>query len=136
MTNGKGKKKGYFTDIEKDAVENTNFRKVLYTAKYSQLVLMTLKPGEEIGMEAHDDGDQFFRFEEGEGVVYIDGNEYKVKDGSAVVIPSGAMHNVTNTGKGDLKMYTIYSPPEHKDKTVHKTKADVYEEHFDGQTTE
>ena len=136
MTNGKGKKKGFFGDIEKDTVENTNFRKVLYTAKYSQLVLMTLRPGEEIGMEAHDDGDQFFRFEEGEGTVHIDGNEYKVTDGSAVVIPSGAMHNVTNTGKGDLKMYTIYSPPEHKDKTVHKTKADVYEEHFDGKTTE
>jgi len=136
MTNSKAKKKGFFSNIEKDTVENTNFRKVLYTAKYSQLVLMNLRPGEEIGMEAHDDGDQFFRFEKGEGLVHIDGHEYKVSDGSAVVIPSGAMHNVTNTGKTDLKMYTIYSPPEHKDKVVAKTKADVYEEHFDGKTTE
>ncbi|MBI0583042.1 MAG: cupin domain-containing protein [Methanomassiliicoccus sp.] len=136
MNTKKGKKKGFNADIEKDTVENTNFRKVLYTAKYSQLVLMNLRPGEEIGMEAHDDGDQFFRFEEGEGVVYIDGNEYKVTDGSAVVIPSGAMHNVTNTGKKNLKMYTIYSPPEHQDKVVAKTKADVVEEHFDGKTTE
>ena len=136
MTAKKGKKKGFFGDIEKQTVDNKDFRHVLYTAKYSQLVLMTLKPGEEIGMEAHDDGDQFFRFEEGKGVVSIDGHEYEVKDGSAVVIPSGAMHNVTNTGKKDLKMYTIYSPPEHQDKVVAKTKADVYEEHFDGKTTE
>lgn len=136
MTNSKGKKKGFFTDIEKDTVDNTYFRKVLYTAKHSQLVLMCLRPGEEIGMEAHDDGDQFFRFEEGEGVVHIDGNEYPVKDGSAVIVPSGAMHNVTNTGKMDLKMYTIYSPPEHQDGTVHRTKVDVREEHFDGRTTE
>jgi mannose-6-phosphate isomerase-like protein (cupin superfamily) len=136
MTNGKVKKRGFSTDIEKDTVDNTNFRKVLYTAKYSQLVLMCLRPGEEIGMEAHDDGDQFFRFEEGEGFVSIDGHKHNVKDGSAVVVPSGAMHNVVNTGKTDLKMYTIYSPPEHKDKTVHRTKADVEEEHFDGKTTE
>lgn len=136
MTDSKGKKKGFSTNIERDTVDNADFRKVLYTAKYSQLVLMRLKPGEEIGMEAHDDGDQFFRFEEGEGVVSIDGHEHKVKDGSAVVIPSGAMHNVINTGKTDLKMYTIYSPPEHKDRTVHRTKADVEEEHFDGRTTE
>ncbi|MDW5562318.1 MAG: cupin domain-containing protein [Methanomassiliicoccus sp.] len=136
MTNSKGKKKGFNSNIERDTLDNTNFRKVMYTAKYSQLVLMCLKPGEEIGMEAHDDGDQFFRFEEGEGMVSIDGHEYKVKDGSAVVIPAGAMHNVTNTGKDLLKMYTIYSPPEHQDGTLHKTKAEVKEEHFDGKTTE
>jgi mannose-6-phosphate isomerase-like protein (cupin superfamily) len=136
MTNSEGKKKGFHSNIEKDTLDNTYFRKVLYTAKHSQLVLMCLRPGEEIGMEAHEDGDQFFRFEEGEGVVHIDGHEYPVKDGSAVIIPSGAMHNVTNTGKTDLKMYTIYSPPEHQDGTVHRAKADVREEHFDGRTTE
>jgi mannose-6-phosphate isomerase-like protein (cupin superfamily) len=123
-------------NIEEATIKNSDFRHVLYTAKYSQLVLMTLRPGEEIGMEAHDDGDQFFRFEEGEGKVIINGNEYRVKDGSAAIVPSGAMHNVVNTGKKDLKLYTIYSPPEHQDKIVAKTKADVFEEHFDGKTTE
>jgi len=129
-------KKGFSVNIEDATVKNTDFRRVIYTAKYSQLVLMTLRPGEEIGMEAHDDGDQFFRFEEGQGKVIINGNEYPVRDGSAVIVPSGAMHNVVNTGKGELKLYTIYSPPEHQDKVVHATKAEVFKEHFDGKTTE
>lgn len=132
-------KKGFMTDIEKDTVNNTDFRRVLYTSKFSQLVLMSLRPGEEIGAEVHDDVDQFFRFEEGEGKVIIDDTTYRVKDGSAVVVPRGARHNVVNTSKNaDLKLYTIYSPPEHQDKVVRKTKADTEgdTEHFDGKTTE
>jgi len=132
-------KKGFATNIEKDTVENTDFRRVLYTGKFSQLVLMCLKPGEEIGEEVHDDVDQFFRFEEGEGAVVIDGVKYVVKDGSAVVVPSGANHNVLNTSKtANLKLYTIYSPPEHRDGVVHKTREEAMadDEHFDGKTTE
>lgn len=132
-------KKGFVTDIETETVQNTDFRRVLYTGKYSQLVLMRLKPGEEIGEEVHDDVDQFFRFEEGEGAVVIDGAKHAVKDGSAVVVPSGAKHNVLNTSKtADLKLYTIYSPPEHQDKVVRKTREEAMakEEHFDGKTTE
>lgn len=132
-------KKGFMTDIETETVKNTEFRRVLYTSKFSQLVLMSLKPGEEIGEEVHDDVDQFFRFEEGEGKVVIDNTEYKVKDGSAVVVPNGANHNVINTSKtAALKLYTIYSPPEHRDKVVHKTReaAMADDEHFDGKTTE
>ncbi len=132
-------KKGFVTDIEKETVKNTDFRRVLYTGKFSQLVLMCLKPGEEIGAEVHDDVDQFFRFEEGEGAVVIDGVKHAVRDGSAVVVPSGANHNVLNTSKtADLKLYTIYSPPEHQDKVVRKTREEAMarEEHFDGKTTE
>ncbi len=132
-------KKGFVADIEEETLKNTNFRKVLYTGKFSQLVLMRLKPGEEIGEEVHDDVDQFFRFEEGQGVVEIDGKKHNVTDGSAVVIPSGARHNVTNTGAmTDLKLYTIYSPPEHQDKVVRKTKKEAMEkeEHYDGKPTE
>jgi mannose-6-phosphate isomerase-like protein (cupin superfamily) len=132
-------KKGFTADLEAETRKNTNFRKVLYTGKYSQLVLMCLKPGEEIGEETHDDVDQFFRFEEGEGVVAIDGVKHPVKDRSGVVVPSGAKHNVINTSKtADLKLYTIYSPPEHQDKIVRKTKKEAItkEEHFDGRTTE
>jgi mannose-6-phosphate isomerase-like protein (cupin superfamily) len=132
-------KKGFMTDIEKDTIENNDFRKVLYTSQFSQLVLMSLRPGEEIGAEVHDDVDQFFRFEEGEGEVIIDDTTYKVKDGSAVVVPRGARHNVVNTSKDvALKLYTIYSPPEHRDGVNHKTKADAEadSEHFDGKTTE
>lgn len=132
-------KKGFAIDIETETVKNTDFRRVLYTSNFSQLVLMRLKPGEEIGAEVHDDVDQFFRFEEGEGVVVIDGVEHAVKDGSAVIVPNGANHNVINTSKtADLKLYTIYSPPEHRDKVVHKTRAEAMgdEEHFDGKTTE
>ena len=132
-------KKGFMTDIEKDTVENNDFRRVLYTSKFSQLVLMSLKPGEEIGAEVHDDVDQFFRFEEGEGEVIIDNTTYKVKDGSAVVVPRSARHNVVNTSKtASLKLYTIYSPPEHRHGVNHKTKADAEadNEHFDGKTSE
>ncbi|MDD2678694.1 MAG: cupin domain-containing protein [Candidatus Nanoarchaeia archaeon] len=131
--------KGFNSNIEKDTLDNNNFRKVLYTGKKSQLVLMNLKPGEEIGMEVHNDIDQFFRFEEGEGKVIIDNNEYEVSDGSAVIVPCGANHNVINTSKDkDLKLYTIYSPPEHQDKVVMKTKAEAeaLHEEFDGKTTE
>ncbi|MFH0971736.1 MAG: cupin domain-containing protein [Candidatus Micrarchaeota archaeon] len=134
-----GTKKGFETDLEKATLENSNFRQVLYTGKYSQLVLMSLKPGEEIGSEVHHDIDQFFRFEGGEGMVVIDGNEYPVKDGSGVIVPNGAEHNVINTSETkDLKLYTIYSPPEHQDKVVRETKeqATASEEHFDGKTTE
>lgn len=132
-------KKGFVADIEEETLKNTNFRKVLYTGKFSQLVLMRLKPGEEIGEEVHDDVDQFFRFEEGQGVVEIDGKTHNVTDGSAVVVPSGARHNVINTGAmTDLKLYTIYSPPEHQDKVVRKTKKEAMEkeEHYDGKPTE
>ncbi|MEM3563958.1 MAG: cupin domain-containing protein [Candidatus Jordarchaeaceae archaeon] len=131
--------KGFVVSIEKETKKNTNFRRVLYTGKHSQLVLMSLKPGEEIGEETHDDVDQFFRFEEGEGKVVIDGVEHSVKDGSAVIVPAGARHNVINTSKSaNLKLYTIYSPPEHQDGIVHRTKKDAMasKEHFDGRTTE
>src|SRR4030042_2096052 len=114
--------KGYIINIEQATEENNNFRKVLYTAKNSQLVLMSLKPGEEIGMEVHPDNDQFFRVDEGEGKVIIDGNEYNIKDGFAIVIPSGANHNVINTSSDEyLRVYTIYSPPHHKDGILAKT---------------
>lgn len=133
------KKKGFSTDLEKETRKNSDFRHVLYTGKFSQLVLMSLKPGEDIGEEVHDTVDQFFRFEEGEGKVIIDGTEHIVKDGSGVVVPSGAKHNVVNTSsKMNLKLYTIYSPPEHIDKVVRHTKADALREpeEFDGKTTE
>jgi len=132
-------KKGFTANIESITKKNTDFRRVLYTGHYSQLVLMRLVPGEEIGEETHDDVDQFFRFEEGEGVVVIDGVKHRIKDGSGVVVPSGAKHNVINTSKtADLKLYTIYSPPEHQDKIVRKTKKDAMatEEHFDGKTSD
>jgi mannose-6-phosphate isomerase-like protein (cupin superfamily) len=131
--------KGYATAIEKETLKNSDFRRVLYTGKYSQLVLMNLKPMEEIGMETHNDRDQFFRFEEGEGKVVIDGVEHKVKDGDAVIVPAGAKHNVVNTSKKlELKLYTIYSPPEHQDKVVRHTKADAEAspEEYDGRPTE
>lgn len=131
--------KGFNSNIEKDTRENANFRKVVYTSTHSQLVLMSLKPGEDIGMEVHADNDQFFRFESGTGKVLIDGNEYAVSDGSAIVVPAGAEHNVINTGSDDLKLYTIYSPAHHQDGIVHATKAEALAdetEHFDGKTTE
>jgi mannose-6-phosphate isomerase-like protein (cupin superfamily) len=129
--------KGYITNIEKDAIANENFRKVLYTSKNSQLVLMSLLPGEEIGEEIHQ-LDQFFRFESGTGTVVLDGVEHAVTDGFAVVVPQGAKHNIINTGSVPLKMYTIYSPANHRDGVVHSTKAEAEadEEHFDGITTE
>ena len=132
-------KKGYKDNIEKLTIENNNFRKVLYTGKHSQLVLMNLKPNEEIGMETHPENDQFFRFEQGQGKVVIDGNEYEVTDGSAVVVPAGAEHNVVNvSGSEDLKLYTIYSPAHHKDAIVRETKEEAManEAEFDGATTE
>lgn len=131
--------KGYTSTIEYDTLENTNFRKVVYTAQHSQLVLMSLKPLEEIGLETHSENDQFFRFEAGEGKVVINGVEHTVTDGSAVIIPAGAAHNVINTSQEqDLKMYTIYSPAHHKDGVVHATKHDAEQddEEFDGVTTE
>jgi mannose-6-phosphate isomerase-like protein (cupin superfamily) len=131
--------KGFVISLESETRKNDDFRRVLYTGKYSQLVLMSLKPGEEIGMETHSDVDQFFRFEEGEGKVVIDDVEHLVKDGTGVVVPAGAKHNVVNTSKQkELKLYTIYSPPEHQDKVVRHTKAEALakKEHFDGKTTE
>ncbi|OGD56358.1 cupin [Candidatus Bathyarchaeota archaeon RBG_13_52_12] len=131
--------KGFKAAIENDTWVNNDFRRVLYTGKHSQLVLMSLKPLEEIGEETHDTVDQFFRFEEGEGKVTVDNNEYKVKDGDAVIVPSGAKHNVINTSKTkNLKLYTIYSPPEHQDKVIRHTKTDALAkpEEFDGKTTE
>jgi len=127
--------KGFLTNIEQATKENTDYRRVLYTAKHSQLVLMNLRPGEEIGEEVHH-LDQFIRFEEGEGEAVLDGVVREVKADDALVIPEGTRHNVINTGSGDLKLYTVYSPPEHKDGTVERTKADEHEEHFDGRTTE
>jgi mannose-6-phosphate isomerase-like protein (cupin superfamily) len=131
--------KGFFGNIEKDTLENENFRKVLYTAKHSQLVLMCLKPSEEIRMEVHPDNDQFFRFEKGQGKCIIDGNEYAVGDGFAIVVPAGAEHNVINVSDTEeLKLYTIYSPAHHKDGIVRATKeeANANEAEFDGTTTE
>lgn len=131
--------KGYVVKLEQETKKNTDFRRVLYTGKHSQLVLMNLRPGEEIGMEVHGHLDQFFRFDQGEGKVVIDGVSHKVKNGSAVIVPAGAEHNVVNTSKkAELKLYTIYSPPEHIDKTVRHTKADALAkpEEFDGKTTE
>ena len=132
--------KGYVDDIEDVTEENGDFRRVLYTGKNLQLVVMSLPPGCDIGEEIHDDRDQFFRIEEGEGVIVIDGVENPVEDDIAVIVPAGARHNVINTGDEDLKLYTLYGPPEHKDGTVHKTKeeADAAHEadHWDGGTTE
>jgi len=131
--------KGCIVNLEKDTRKNVDFRRVLYTGKYSQLVLMSLKPMEEIGEETHEDVDQFFRFEQGEGKVTIDNTEHCVKDGDAVIVPAGAKHNVANSSKsGDLKLYTIYSPPEHQHGVIRHTKKDAMasEEHFDGHTTE
>lgn len=131
--------KGFNANIEKDTLGNNDFRRVLYTGKHSQLVLMCLQPNEEIGMEVHPDNDQFFRFEAGQGKCIIDGNEYAVSDGSAIVVPAGAEHNVINVSATEtLKLYTIYSPAHHKDGIVRATKAEAVanEAEFDGVTTE
>ncbi|MFA6132241.1 MAG: cupin domain-containing protein [Patescibacteria group bacterium] len=131
--------KGFNTNIEKDTLENANFRKVLYTGKHCQLVLMSLKPLEEIGMEVHTDNDQFFRFESGQGKCLIDGNEYMLTDGSVIIVPAGAEHNIINVSETeDLKLYTIYSPAHHKDGVVRATKAEAEADSpdFDGVTTE
>ncbi|MGD1055769.1 MAG: cupin domain-containing protein [Nitrososphaerales archaeon] len=131
--------KGYSTNLEKETLKNTDFRRVLYTGKHSQLVLMSLRPLEEIGEETHETVDQFFRFEKGTGAVVIDGKKHLVKDGSGVIVPAGARHNVINTSKTSmLKLYTIYSPPEHQDKVIRRTKAaaEAEPEEYDGRPTE
>lgn len=129
--------KGYAKNIGEETLNNTDFRRVVYTGRYSQLVLMGLKPGEAIGNEVHG-LDQFFRFEKGKAKVTLNNGEteYEVEDDWAVIVPAGTWHNIVNTGDSDLKLYTIYSPPEHQDGTVHKTKRDAVEEHFDGKTSE
>ena len=132
--------KGYCDDIEKRTLENEDFRRVLYTGHHLQLVVMTLQPGDEIGEEVHKDRDQFFRIEEGTGIVDIDGVPNEVADDFAVIVPAGARHNVRNTGDGLLRLYTIYGPPEHLDAIVQSTKAEADRRHpneeWDGKTTE
>tara|TARA_R110000824_G_scaffold104214_2_gene247312 strand:+ start:12925 stop:13326 length:402 start_codon:yes stop_codon:yes gene_type:complete len=129
---------GFVDNIEALTEQNDDFRRVLYTGHNLQLVLMTLQPGDEIGMEVHDDRDQFFRIEEGKGEVWIDGKCNNVKADDGIIVPQGASHNVVNNGKEPLRLYTIYGPPEHIDGTVHATAADAQSEHehFDGKTTE
>jgi mannose-6-phosphate isomerase-like protein (cupin superfamily) len=129
--------KGYATNIEQVTLENTDYRRVLYTAKHSQLVVMSLKPGEEIGNEVHQ-LDQFIRVEAGEAKGMLNNGEqtYQLSDGSAIIVPAGVWHNLVNIGDDDLKLYTVYSPPEHRDGVVQATKAAEQEEHFDGTTTE
>jgi mannose-6-phosphate isomerase-like protein (cupin superfamily) len=132
--------KGFCDNIDRRTVDNEDFRRVLYTGHNLQLVLMTLQPGDEIGEEVHEDRDQFFRIEEGSGVVDIDGVENRVEDDFAVIVPAGARHNVRNTGDEPLRLYTIYGPPEHLDGIVHSTKVEADrrhpEEEWDGKTTE
>ena len=131
--------KGFNSNIEQDTLENNNFGKVLYTGRHSQLVLMSLLPKEEIGMETHPDNDQFFRFESGIGKCIIDGNKYELENGSVVIVPAGAKHNIINISDTEnLKLYTIYSPAHHKDGIVRKTKqeAEANGPEFDGITTE
>ena len=132
--------KGYCDDIERQTLDNPDFRRVVYTGKNLQLVLMTLQPGDEIGEEVHEDRDQFFRIEEGSGVIDIDGVGNRVEDDVAVVVPAGARHNVRNTGDAPLRLYTIYGPPEHKDGVVQPTKEEAdrrhHDEEWDGATTE
>jgi mannose-6-phosphate isomerase-like protein (cupin superfamily) len=128
---------GFVQNIEGLAVDNSNFRRVLYTAKNCQLVLMALKPSEEIGAEVHE-LDQFFRVEEGSGEAVLDGVRTPIRAGFAVLVPAGTEHNIINTGKSPMKLYTLYAPPNHRDGVVHRTRAeaDADKEHFDGKTTE
>ena len=130
--------KGFMDDIETRTVQNLDYRRVVYTGKHMQLVLMCLQPGEDIGEETHDDVDQFFRVEAGTGKVVIDGRATNVDHGTAIVVPAGARHNVRNTADAPLKLYTLYAPPEHADRTVQVTKVEaaMSHEHFDGVTTE
>jgi mannose-6-phosphate isomerase-like protein (cupin superfamily) len=132
--------KGYCDNIQQLTVQNSDFRRVLYTSHHMQLVLMTLQPGEEIGEEVHDDRDQFFRIEEGFGEIRIDGEANQVEDDFAVIVPAGARHNVINRGPGPLRLYTLYGPPEHRDGVIHRDKAQADAEHdsdhWDGRTTE
>jgi len=129
--------KGYVVNIEKETKNNSDYRRVLYTAKNSQLVVMSIEPGDEIGNEMHE-LDQFIRIEEGNAKAILNNGEteYELEDDFAIIVPAGTWHNIINTGDEPLKLYSVYSPPEHKDGTVHKTKADEQEEHFDGVTTE
>lgn len=128
---------GFADNIEDETLKNDNFRKVLYTAKNSQLVLMALKPGEDIGSERHP-VDQFFRIEKGIGESIINDTKRQIKDGSALIVPAGAKHNVVNTGTTPMKLYTVYSPPHHREGVIHKTRADAEADHekFNGKTTE
>jgi mannose-6-phosphate isomerase-like protein (cupin superfamily) len=132
--------KGYVDNIEEVTVANQDFRRVLYTGKHLQLVLMTLPPGCDIGEEVHEDRDQFFRIEEGRGTIYIDGQANEVEDDFAIIVPAGARHNVVASGDAPLKLYTLYGPPEHRDGVVHRDKAqaerDHDNDHWDGETTE
>ena len=128
--------KGYVADIQDLTESNDDYRRVLYTGKHLQLVLMALQPGEEIGEEVHETHDQFFRIEAGRGEVVIDGVRHGIEDDDAVIVPAGARHNVINTGSEPLKLYTLYGPPEHREGVRHHTKAEAQEEHFDGRTTE
>lgn len=129
--------KGFVSNIEAAAISNSDFRHVLYTDKNTQLVLMSLEPGEDIGEEVHD-VDQFLRVDQGKGRVILDGESHDIENGSAIVVPAGTKHNLINGNEGEMKLYTLYMPPHHKDGTLHKTKADAMkdEEHFDGVTTE
>jgi mannose-6-phosphate isomerase-like protein (cupin superfamily) len=129
---------GFIDHIEDATEDNSHFRRVLYTGKHLQLVLMSLAPGEDIGEEVHKDGDQFFRVEEGSGVVTIDGRETEITDGDGIVIPAGARHNIKNAGEKPLKIYTLYSPPHHRDgySAATKVEAEAAQEGFDGRTTE
>ena len=128
--------KGFIDNIERLTTDNTDYRRVLYTGKHLQLVLMTLQPGEEIGSEVHRTHDQFLRVESGRGEVVIDDVPHPIEDDDAVIVPAGARHNVVNTGTTPLQLYTLYGPPEHRDGVVQATKADEFDEHFDGKTTE
>ena len=127
--------KGYVKNIEEETLNNSDYRRILYTSKNSQLVVMNIQPGDEIGMEVHE-LDQFIRIEQGRGKAILDDVEHELEDDFAVVIPAGMNHNIINTGTEEMKLYTIYSPPEHMKDVVQKTKEDEYEEHFDGVTTE
>jgi mannose-6-phosphate isomerase-like protein (cupin superfamily) len=130
--------KGFVEDIEETTEKNSDFRRVLYTGKKLQLVVMSLAPGEDIGEEVHADRDQFFRVEKGKGELWIDGKKTKIESDFGIVVPAGARHNIKNTGEKPMKLYSLYGPPEHADGTVHATKADAMasKEHFAGQTTE
>jgi len=129
---------GHIIDLEQEAKTNQDFRRVVYTAHHSQLVLMSLKPGEEIGMETHPDNDQFLRLDAGEGKVILDGAEYPIKNGYGIVIPAGTEHNIINSGTEPMKLYTLYSPPHHEDGIVRQTKdqAETVPEEFNGETSE
>ncbi len=130
-------KKGYIVNIEEETINNNDYRQVLYTGANTQLVVMNIMPGDEIGEEIHEEHDQFLRIEEGSAKVVLNQTEeHLIEDDFAVIVPAGVSHNVINVGDKPLKLYSLYSPPEHKDGTVHATKADEKEEHFDGVTTE